>query len=111
MRKLLEKISWKTRRWNYKFTLLNLHLHDHEGTWGFNLCTFYINFRTYSLLSIEVRLPNLTHVRKFVVDDWDFLYLSRPLYTKYDKLTDRALYGSKLSKGEQIFIKLCNKVF
>jgi len=111
MKKLLEKISWSTRKWNYKFSLLNVNLHDHEGSWGLSICTFSVNFQTYSLFSIEIRLPNRTHVQRLVVDDWDFLFLSRPIYRKYDKLVDAEIYGASLSIWDLIFIQLCKKLF
>jgi hypothetical protein len=40
MKRVLEKVSWKTRRVNLKFYLFNLDLHDHNGSWGF--CLFRI---------------------------------------------------------------------
>ena len=30
---LLQKIAWRTRRWNIKFNLLDIFLHDGDGCW------------------------------------------------------------------------------
>ena len=40
---LLEKISWRTRRWNYEITLLNVSLHNTHGCWGIEIGTAAIN--------------------------------------------------------------------
>lgn len=34
MKKILEKIAWKTRKWNTRFNLLELFLHDGDEVWG-----------------------------------------------------------------------------
>lgn len=108
---LLEKISWKTRRWNFKFHLLNLYLHDGDESWGFNFFTFCVNFRFYSLLSFEFRLPNKTTVKRFVIDDWDFFFIKRPLWNRYDDLSERKLWGSQLTNWEKFQIRILERIF
>jgi len=107
----LEKISWKTRRWNFKFHLLNLYLHDGDESWGFNFFTFNVNFRFYSLLSFEFRLPNKTSVKRFTIDEWDFLFLYYPLWNRYDDFSERKLWGSNLTRWEQFQLDLLGRLF
>ena len=111
MKKLLEKISWKTRNINLKFHLLNLYLHDHEGTWGFELFAFTNNFMRSSLLAIEFRLPNKTHIQKFTVDSWDICYLHRPLWNRWETLDDRLTWHGSLNKWQMLQYKTIGKLF
>ena len=94
MNKLLEKIAWKTRRWNYQFYLLNIYLHDQVGTWGINICTFKNGWNDYSLFSFEFRLPNKTHVQRFTVDNWDVLFIKTYLDNVFEDLCDRRLWST-----------------
>jgi hypothetical protein len=110
IQKYLEKISWLTRRWNIKFQLLTIYIHDHDETWGFNLGSFLVDYHLYCLLSFEFRLPNKTNVQRFVVDHWDFLYLRNSLYNKLEDLEDRKTW-SGLSKRENIQHKILSKLF
>jgi hypothetical protein len=110
-KKLLEKISWRTRRWNIKFNLLNIHLHNEDESWGFNFFTFNINFRFYSLLSFEFRLPNKTTIKGFTVDDWDLLFLYNALWKKYNNLSERKLWGLKVSWLEKIQLGILERIF
>jgi len=88
---ILEKIAWLTRRWNYSFSLLDLSFHDHYSSWGFRLFSF-TSLRTYSLLRFHFRLPNMTDVRKFTVDEWDIFFLYNFLFKQYDDLSDRKMW-------------------
>ena len=109
--RLLEKISWKTRSWNFSFKLLTIYLHDHDETWGFNFFTFHVNFRLYSLLSIEFRLPNKTTVQRFTVDSWDILWIRNYLGKVYDDLSERKLWGSKLGYWDSIKLITLERIF
>lgn len=111
MKKLLEKISWLTRRWNLQIQVLKLSLHDHYGSWGFSFLTISYNFADYSLLSFEFRLPNKTNVRVFTVDHWDILFVRTFLFDHYSDLSERKLWGSRLNRWENLKIFLLNKIF
>jgi hypothetical protein len=109
--KLLNKISWITRRWNYKFQLLNVYLHDGNESWGIDIATFIINHRASSLFSIMLRFPNLTTVKKLTIDEFDIFYLRKPLYDDYDNLSDSKLWGSKLTKFQIFRLSILEKIF
>ena len=112
MKKILEKISWLTHRWNYKIQLCNIYLHDNHGSWGFSLLTLQKNFVDYSLLAFSFRLPNKTHVQQFTIDDWDILYTSRYLWKMYDTLSDRKMWsGNRLSRWDRFRLNLLSKLF
>ena len=109
MNRLLEKIAWKTHRWNFEFSLFKLVYKSNEI--GFDFICFTIAFRKYSLISFHFRLPNKTTVRRFVVDSWDFLYLYNFLFTKWENLHDRALWSrNSLSTWEEIQLKILSKI-
>jgi hypothetical protein len=111
MNKILQKIAWKTRRWNLKINLLDIYLHDGDGCWGFTLFEVVKDFRPYSLLSIEFRLPNGANVKRFVVDNWDFLFLSTPLWKWIEDTDERKLWGSNLTKWEEFWLKNLSKLY
>lgn len=113
MKKILQKISWKTTRMNLKFSLLELLLHDHEEGWGINFFCITKDFRDYSLFRYEFRLPNGTHIRKFTVDYWDFMFMSTFLRKEYSDLSDRDLwsFNRKLKGWDRIKFEILSKLF
>lgn len=110
MKSLLEKISWLTRRWNFKFRVFDLYLRDEFGVWGFELLTIEYNYRAYSALAFLFKLPNKTNVSKFTVEDWDFLFLERPLWNWCENLSEKRLWGNRLSFFEKIALNILNKI-
>jgi hypothetical protein len=108
---ILQKIEWKTRRWNLKVNLLDIFIHDGDGCWGFTLFEVVKDFRAYSLLSFEFRLPNGADRKVFQVTNWDFLFLSMFIYNKLIKLNEDILWGKKPNLFEKILIKIGNKLY
>ncbi len=109
MNRLLEKIAWKTRRWNIEFTLFRL-MHK-SNIIEIDLCSFSVNFGDYSLLSIHFRLPNKTNVRRFVIDRWDIFFVYTFLNKRWAELDDRALWNkNSLSTWDKIQLKILDKV-
>jgi len=109
MKKILEKISWETRNWNIKFSLFDIYLNDERNQWGIRIISILKGFSKYSFLSIIFRLPNKTSINRFVIDEWDFLYLYNYLYEKYEKLDDIRIYG-KHNKRQVIIYKILEKI-
>ena len=110
MNNLLEKISWLTRRWNFKFSLFNLYFHDEFSSWGFELFKVSKKFNQYSALAISVRLPNKTNVKRFTIDSWDVLFLKRFMWNWWESLDDKKLWGGKLTPFERISLKILNRL-
>lgn len=108
---LLRKIGWKARRWNLKFNLLNIYLHDGDGCWGFSLCEVVKEYRPYSLLAIEFRLPNGAERTSVQWTNWDLLYLSTPLYDWYSDLSENILWGSKPTPIQKIGMHIAKRLF
>lgn len=108
---LLQKIGWKTRRWNLKFNLLDIYLHDGDQCWGFSFCEVVKDYRPYAILSIEFRLPNGAERTKVQITNWDFLYSSTPLYDWYLNLNESITWGYKPTRIERIGIYIATKLF
>jgi len=108
---LLQKIAWKTRRWNLEFNLLDIYLHHGDGCWGFSLCEVIKDHRPYSLLAIEFRFPNGAERTQVQWTNWDLLYLSTPLYDWYGNIIDDMTWGYKPSFIETIGINIASKLF
>lgn len=108
---LLQKIAWRTRRWNIKFNLLDIFLHDGDHCWGFSFCEVIKDHRPYSLLAIEFRLPNGGNVKRFTIDNWDFFFISTPLYDRVSNLGESILWGHKPTRFEKILIKIGNILY
>jgi hypothetical protein len=110
MNKILEKISWKTRRLNFCFQLFSLYLNN-QDTWGFDLITFRSNYKNFSLLSFQFRLPNKTHVQTLTLDHWDVLFLRNYLWRLYDDLSDGQMWSNNLTPLDEFKLKLLSKLF
>jgi hypothetical protein len=112
MKGILQKIEWKTHRWNLKFNLLDLYLHDGDGCWGFSFCEIVKDYTTYSLLSFEFRLPNGADRKVFQITNWDLFYISKPFWKWFDNESDRVLWGGSKPTGIQgILYKIADKLF
>jgi hypothetical protein len=110
LQKLLEKISWKTRKWNLKIQFFTLYLHDSDGCWGFELLSISNNFIKRSLLRLEFRLPNKTTVKVFHIDSWDILFMSYYLWRRLDNLEDRQMWSRNLSTWEKLQVIVLQKL-
>ena len=107
---LLQKIAWKTRRWNLKINLFDIFLHDGDGCWGFVLFEIVHDFETRSLLAFEFRLPNGGNVKEFTIDNWDFLFVRSYMYKQWAKLDDRKMWSGTLARWDEIKLKVLEKI-
>ena len=111
MNRILEKIAWKTRRFHLKYQSFVLYLNDHD-TWGFSIITFTYNNKDYSMLSLNLRLPNKTHVKVLSLDWWDILFLRNYLFKRWDDLDDSYMWHKdSLTKWEIIQLRFLDKIF
>jgi hypothetical protein len=108
---LLEKISWQTRKWNLKFNLLDVYIHDGDQCWGFSFCEVIKDYVPYSLLAIEFRLPNGAERARVQWTNWDILFLSTPLYDWMSDLEESMLWGYKPTRTQRILFNLANRLF
>jgi hypothetical protein len=108
---LLEKISFKTRKWNLKFNLLDVYIHDGDQCWGFSFCEVIKDYVPYSLLAIEFRLPNGAERTKVQWTNWDILFLSTPLFEWVSDLEESMMWGYEPTKLERTALKLANRLF
>ena len=111
MNKMLRKLEWKLRKVNLKFNLLDIFLHDGDGCIGFTFFEFTKDFRPYALLAFEFRLPNGADRKILSVTNWDFLFLSTPLWKWIDDTDERKLWSSNLSKWEEFWLKTLSKLY
>ena len=111
MNKLLRKLEWKLRRLNLKFNLLDIFLHDGDGCIGFTFFEFTKDFRPYALLAFEFRLPNGIDRKVLSIINWDFLFLSTPLWEWISYIGERRIWGSGLSKWESFWYNILNKLY
>lgn len=106
---LLQKIGWKTRKWNLKFSLLDVYLHDGDECWGFSFCEISSDYRVYSLLAIEFRLPNGAERQEVQWLNWDFLYLAKPVSNWFYDLQENVMWGYKPNWFEKLCLRIFNK--
>jgi hypothetical protein len=107
---LLQKISWATRKWNFKFNFLEVYLHDGDDCWGFSLCEVIKDYRTYSLLAIEFKLPDAEKQTKVRLINWDIFYISTHLHNWYINIIDNISWGYKPNKIEKIGINIAKRL-
>ena len=109
---LLEKVSWKLHRVNFKFVLFSVKYDGSNSAGSFAFFTITNRLRKSSLLAWSFRLPNKTNVKRFVTDRWDFLFLRNYLYKKFENLIDKELWTIKgLSKWETRKLRFLSKLF
>ena len=108
---LLQKINWKTRRWNIKINLLDIFIHDGDGCWGFTLLEVVKDYNSYALLAFEFRLPNGAERTKIQITNWDFFYSSTPLYDWANDTKENMLWGYKPTVIQKIGIKIVEYIF
>lgn len=111
MKRRLEKISWETRKFHLLFNLFKLKLNDYNGNWGFNLINIKKNHNEYSLLTIEFKLPNKTNIPKFKICKWDIFFLRTPLYSVYEDLCEKKIWGSDLSSIDKLNLNILERLF
>lgn len=112
MNKLLEKISWKLHRVNFKIKLFTFKYDGGNSSCGFKVLSVVNRLKESSLLSWSFRLPNKTNVKVFVTDHWDFLFLRNYLYKKYERLIEKELWTRRgLTKNENLARRLLSKLF
>lgn len=109
---LLEKVSWKLHRVNFKFVLFSAKYDGSNSAGSFAFFSITKQLRKSSLLSWSFRLPNKTNVKRFVTDRWDFLFLRNYLYKKFESLIDKELWTVKgLSKWDRFKMRILRKIF
>jgi len=111
MKKLLERISWRTRKLNLEFNLLCISLHDGSGCWGFTLFTINKGYTEYSLLAFEFRLPNGAERTVFQIISWDVLFLHNYMWKQYDNLSYSKLWGGELTMWGKTKLYTLGKLF
>lgn len=112
MKKLLEKISWKTRKWNTLIQLCNIYINDNYHGWGINIFKFNFKLSSYSLFELRFRLPNKTSVQHFTIDDWDLLFIRTPLYKRWEKLDDKWTWSKiTFTRWEKKQLNILDKLF
>ena len=110
--KIMEKISWKLHRLNFKFIMCSFSYDGSNSSFDFTLFGFVKDFTKSSLLAWSFRLPNKTHVRRFVTDRWDFLFMRNFLYEKYDSLIDKEIWSrDRMTRWDKIKLKVLTKLF
>lgn len=111
IQEIAARIGWKTRKWNFKFELITIHLGNQEE-FGFRCFTIHRNFYRHSLLSIFISLPNRTTRQRIRIDEWDVLWMHRRMWKRYDRLTDSIMWGQrKPSRTESIELWILDRLF
>ena len=112
LNKFLEKVSWKLHRVSFKVSLFTIGYYGDSSSFNFRFFTVLNKLRESSLLAFSFRLPNKTHVKRFVVDHWDFLFLRHSLYKKFERLIDKELWTKRgLTKMDRLKMRILRKFF
>ena len=110
LNRTLQKIGWKTRRWNLKVNILNIYLHDAAGSWGFNLLEVTHKLISRSLLAFQIRLPNGAERKIIQITNWDVLFLGHSCYKQWEKLDEQKMWAGNLSRWDSIKLSILNKI-
>jgi len=107
MRKFLQKLAWKTHRWETKFSLLNLYFGDDGDKFGIELLSIENGIKWKgSFFEFTWSFPTVTHRGILRVDVFF-------LYNKWSEwcidLEDRKLWGRNLNLWEKINLHVHSK--
>ena len=83
MKRIFQKIEWKTRRWEFELDILNIYFPSEMRLWGIELIKINYHNREFSLLKLQWMFPNVAERTEFLFF-WDLLFL-------YDYLNNRAI--------------------
>ena len=100
MKKLFKKLSWKLRKVNVGFTLLNF---SYNSGFTLNILTISKNYYDYSLFYISFRLPNGADIKYFVIDRMDIFFLHNYLHKMYEDLSERGMWSERGLGGYENF--------
>jgi len=106
MKRLLQKIAWKTHRWHFELSLLNLYFPSVARQFGFELVTISSHSKSYSLLKIKCRLPDVTG--RQLQFDMDFLFLRSYLSKIHDDMMDDRMWN--VNRKRSILNKIKYKI-
>ena len=106
---LLSKISFKTIRWDYSFSLFDIYLRDKNTFWGFSVFTLSGSRRRYSLLELIVILPNMSNYRNLIWWSFDLFFLKNWVSDVWEGERER-LTWSKEYRDKTIFGRFAQKI-
>ena len=111
LKKILQKISWKSRKIILSIDILTLLLHTNYQEWGIDLFRVNYGFKSYSLFKFTFILPNGADRRR-VTFELDLFFLRQLLFDHYVYLSDRELWSLRgMSEWENIQYKILKKLF
>ena len=106
---MLKKISWKFRKTHITISPLTIFINNTWEGWGFDILNINSGLNSYSLFKLVWILPN--GAEKKLSFSGDFLFLRTPLFKSLIDLEDSILWGSKLSKWNEIKYWALNLIF
>lgn len=108
MRKLLQKIAWKTNNWTTKISLFSIYLGGDNQKFGFQILNIDKGFIwSGSLFEITWYFPTITHAGELTID---ILFLFKKWNNWCIHMDERVLWGSGLSRWERINRYIHNKL-
>ena len=108
MRKLLQKIAWKTNNWTTKISLFSIYLGGDNQKFGFQILNIDKGFIwSGSLFEITWHFPTITHAGELTID---ILFLFKKWNNWCIHMDERVLWGSGLSRWERINRYIHNKL-
>lgn len=91
MRKILQKIAWKTHKISWEINLFNLYLNGKDNRFGFEILNIKNGTKwSGSLFEITGSLPTVTHLGDFRLD---FLFLYEIWNNWCFELKDRKIWN------------------
>ena len=100
MRKILQKIAWKTNNWTTKISLFSIYLGGDNQKFGFQILNIDRGFIwSGSLFEITWHFPTITHAGELTID---ILFLFKKCNYWCINMYERVLCGSGLSRWERI---------
>lgn len=105
----LSKISFKTIKWDYSFSLFNIYIRDKNTFWGFSILSFTGSRQKYSFLELIVILPNLSNYKTLVWWSFDLFFLKNWISDQWEKERERLIWSQEY-RDKTIFGRFAQKL-
>lgn len=106
---MLKKINWIFRKTHITFSPFILYINNKWEGWGFEIFSFSIGLKDYSLLKLTWHLPN--GAEKKLSFSGDFLFLRNPFLNELVNLGDRVMWLLPLSKWDEFKFWVLKLIF
>jgi len=109
--KILQKLSWLTRKLTMEINIIKIMLSNGFEEWGVDFLNIQYGLRSYSLFKLVIRLPNGGSINR-VTYELDLLFLGEWFREKYMDISESLLWNpNTVTKKEKLLHGMLKVLF